>query len=245
MKTTAEIEIRVSGAKVTDAVIMHDGICKITIEMVNAVSKVTEAENDDMFVLVDASKLSLNEEHEFRCLLVKAIKSGLKDFKRPKCDPSFNKGGICYEYGKDPAISKSYDWWNKVAKEFKPEHNSRLGTKTEYIAFLGVLIKRLVEMGWPVKEAWNAVCNDSRKLGNYWNSEDTKHDFEPTGSREICGFYDLANCRKILEKEINGDFWIAGAEFTSISNFSPLALIFHTKYKLERNYLSVGWIVLD
>lgn len=257
MKTTTEIEIKVSGAKVTSATVMPDGTCKLTIEMVNAVSNVTEVK-DDMFVLVEASKLSLNdefmqyepetgEEREFKLLLAKAIKSGLKDFKRPKCDPSFNEGGICYEYGKAPAVGKSYNWWNQVAKNFKPEYNSRLGTKTEYVAFLGVLIKQLVEeSGWSVKKAWDAVCNDSKELGHYWNSENAKHDFESTGCREICDFYDLANCYKILaEDEEAGGFWLAGGDCNNFGFGSPLADLYHD-YGQDYDYsFGVGWLVLD
>ena len=60
-----------------------------------------------------------------------------------------------------------------------PERASRLGIKTEYIAFLGVLIKKLVDSGWKVDDAWDAVCNDSKKLGHYWNSENAMHVPEP------------------------------------------------------------------
>lgn len=258
MKTTTEIEINVSGAKVTNAIVMPDGTCKLTIEMVNVVSKATEAElRNETFMLVEASKLSLNdsfmqyepktdEKREFKLLLEKAIKRGLKDFKRPKYDPSFCGDGICYESGKAPAVGKSYNWWNQVAKKFKPEYNSRLGTKTEYVAFLGVLIKQLVESGWSVEEAWNAVCNDSKELGHYWNSENAKHDFEPTGCREICGFYDLANCYKILaEDEEAGGFWLAGGDYSDGSYDGPLADLDHNHGRNDDYYYSVGWLVLD
>ncbi len=260
MKTTTEIEIKVSGAKVTNAMVMPDGTCKLTIEMANAVSNVKEVK-DNMFVLVEASKLSLNDEfmqyepetdneRNFKLLIEKAIKSGLKDFRRPKCDPSFSEPGICYEYGKAPAVcSKSYNWWNQAAKQFKPEYNSRLGTKTEYVAFLGVLIKQLVEKGWSIKEAWDAVCNDSTKLGHYKNSKSAKNNFEPTGCREICGFYDLGNCLKILaEDEEAGSYWSAGGNYDRLGYAYPLAHLFHEI--VDRNYVSscdgsLGWLVLD
>lgn len=256
MKTTTEIEIKVSGAKVTNATVMPDGTCKLTIEMVNAVSEVTEVK-DDMFVLVEASKLSMNdefmqyvpetdEEREFKLMLANAIKSGLKDFRRPKYDPSFNEGeiGICYESGKAPAVGKSYNWWNQVAKKFKPECNSRLGTKTEYVAFLGVLIKKLVESGWSVEKAWDAVCNDSKELGHYWNSKNAKSVFESTGCREICGFYDLANTCKILDEETGG-FWVAGGGYNDNGNVNPLADLDHCTGVGNDNYGSVGLLVLD
>ncbi len=241
MKTTTEVEIKVSGARVTNATVMTDGTCKLTIEAANAVSNVTEVK-DNVFVLVEASKLSLNdefmqyepetdEERKFKLLLEKAIKSGLKDFKRPNCDPSFNEGGICYEYGKAPAVGKSYNWWNQVAKKFKPEYNSRLGTKTEYVAFLGVLIKQLVEMGCSIKKAWDAVCNNS---------------LESNGCRAIFGIYDLVNCYRILaEDEEAGGFWIAGCDYYNVFKFIPLAELHHCLDRNMDNSDGVGWLVLD
>lgn len=259
MKTTTEIEINVSGAKVTNAIVMPDGTCKLTVEMVNVVSKATEAEpRNETFMLVEASKLSLNDsfmqyepktdkERKFKLLLEQAIKRGLKDFKRPKYDPSFCGDGICYESGKAPAVGKSYNWWNQVAKKFKPEYNSRLGTMTEYVAFLGVLIKQLVESGWSVEEAWNAVCNDSKELGHYFNSENEKYDYyEPTGCREICGFYDLANCYKILAAdEEAGGFWYAGGCYADYSYDPPLAGIYLYDFQDDDCDGGVGWLVLQ
>lgn len=257
MKTTTEIEIKVSGAKVTNATVMPSGTCQLTIEMANAVSNETEVK-DNAFVLVEASKLSLNDEFmqyepepgrecEFKCLLTNAIKSGLKDFKRPKGDLSFNEGGICYEYGKAPAVAKSYNWWNQVAKKFKPEYNSRLGTMTEYVAFLGVLIKQLVEMGWSIKRAWDAVCNDSRELCYYCNSEYAKHDYKSTGCIEICGLYDLEKkCYKILaEDEEAGGFWLAGGNCNNGNCIHPLAYLWRFGTPNDDFSNSSGWLVLD
>ena len=279
MKTTTEIEINISGAKITNAMVMPDGTCKLTSEMANAGTMVTEVKDDDEFILVEASKLSLNDEfmqyepetdkeREFKLLLAKAIKSGLKDFKRPKCDPSFNdegviiyeygqdpesdpsfndEGVICYEYGQDPARGKSYNWWNQVAKKFKPEYNSRLGTKTEYVAFIGVLIKQLVEMGWSIKKAWDAVCNDSKELGHYCNSKHARYqDYESTGCREICGFYDLANfCKILADDERSLGFWRASGGYWNNSCCFPLASL---NYRIDPDsdyHDCVGWLVLD
>lgn len=263
MKTTTEIEIKVSDAKVTNAVVMPDGTCKITIEKVKAVPKVTVEKKNELFVRVEASKLSMNDEfmqytpqtykeRELKMLLEDAIeRGGLKDFKRPKYDPSFNEGSnegeICYKPGKAPAVGKSYDWWNQVAKKFKPEYNSRLGTKTEYVAFLGVLIKKLVKSGWSVKDAWDAVCNNSKELGHYCNSDnDNDGCFEVTGCRKICGFYDLANCFKILaEDKEDCSFWIAGGYCRTYGNEYPLADLCHVSDHNDNNHHSVGWIVID
>lgn len=213
-----------------------------------------------IFLKVPASELRLDDdfmkhrpktekERDFKKMVEEAIKSGLKDFYRPKYDPSFSEDGtsICYEPGKKPAVGKSYNWWAKTAKEFKPEQGSRLGTKTEYIAFLAVLIKELVASGKSIEWAWNAVCNDSDELGYYWDFKDSKYDFELTGSREVCGWHDLANTDKILaEDEDTGRLWFASGFFSVSSFCSPLANLEYQYYGRENsNFLSCGWLVFD
>ena len=265
-KATTELEIKISGGRITNAKVLDNAICKLTIETVAqnepaaavVAQENTAAENpQDAFVLVEASKLSLDDEFmkyepqtkrekKFKEQLTKTIKEGIKDFWRPKYDPSFNEEGtgICFVAGKKPAIGKSYNWWNKAARAFCLERHSRLGTKSEYVAFLGVLIKKLVESGGKVEEAWNAVCCDSKELGHYWNSKNAMRDFEDTGSREICGFFDLANTFKILaENEETGGFWLAGGRNNSISVDNPLAYLEHNIYD-NAFYDCVGWTVI-
>lgn len=148
---------------------------------------------------------------------------------------------VQYMPGKRPAVGKSYNWWKKAVK------NSKwcFGTKDQYVAFLAVLIKMLVLKGWTVDEAWNAVCNDSSKLGHYRNSYNAKHRFEDTGSREICGFFDLGNTYKILAKdEEKCGFWMAGGSYYNNGKFIPLA-----NFELAIGYSNnrmrgVAWLVL-
>jgi len=267
-KATTELEIKISGGRITNAKVLDDGICKLTIETVAQNEPVaavvaqenTAAENpQDAFVFVEASKLSLKDEfmkykpktareEKLNKQLTEVIKNGIKDFWRPKYDPSFNEEGtgICYVEGKRPAVGKSYNWWNKVAKAFCPERHSRLGTKSEYVAFLGVLIKKLVESGWEVEEAWSAVCNDSRELGHYWNSQNAKHAFEDTGSREICGFFDLINTYKILAyDEEAGGFWLAGGIYGNYGDCYPLADLGLWNIQGDNDDYGVGWLVQE
>lgn len=215
-----------------------------------------EISNERDCVLIEASKLSLKDafmshepqtetEEDFKTTLTEVIKNGIEDFYRPAMDPSFAdeaKTKIHYMAGEKPAVCKSYNWWKETVKDSK----WCLGTKNQYIAFLGVLIKMLVvEEGWAVNEAWNAVCNDSKKLGHYSNSDNAKHQFEDTGSREICGFFDLANTYKILSKdeEVDG-FWLAGGCCNDDSCSYPLAdLDLFDNYIFYRTN-SVAWLVL-
>ena len=183
-------------------------------------------------------------EYNFKATLTEVIKNGIEDFYRPAMDPSFSdkeKTKIHYMAGEKPAVGKSYNWWKETIKDSK----WCFGTKAQYVAFLGVLIKMLVAKGWKVGEAWNAVCNDSKKLGHYWNSDNAKHQFEDTGSREICGFFDLANTYKILaENEAAGGFWLAGGSFCDNGRYHPLAYLgLYYDYCYDRSY-GVAWLVL-
>ena len=246
---------------------------------------------DMVFVLIEASKLSLDDEFmkyepttdyqwRFKRLLTEAINRGLSDFWRPKQDPSLKKPkaplfGVVprgfenivyfeFEVRKKPAIGFHYNWWEKKSKQYLPERGSRLGTKTEYVAFLGVLIKIMVASGWSVSKAWFAVCDNSRELGHYWNSKNSKHGIELTGSREVCGFCDLANTYKILHHGVEfNSFWVAGGSYNDNSYNSPLA---NLRYRPRSNLVfddgrydpldrplvegglypdAVGWLVLS
>ena len=232
----------------------EDILMKTTAEMKIEVSNARKS-NVDEGILIETSKLSLKDafmrykpkteaEKKFKAILTDVIKTGIEDFYRPAMDPSFSdkeKTKIHYMAGEKPAVGKSYNWWKETVKDSK----MCFGTKAQYVAFLGVLIKMLVDKGWTVGEAWDAVCNDSKKLGHYWNSDNAKHQFEDTASREICGFFDLANTYKILaEDEAAGGFWLAGGCCSNGSVNFPLAdLALYFNYCNGRNH-SVAWLVL-
>ena len=217
--------------------------------------------NGDEFILVEAENLSLDDdfmkyvprtykEDVTKQLISETIRIGVKNFYRPKCDPSFSRDGesICFVPGNLPAVGKTITWWNFTAIRYSTERNSRLGTYIEYLAFLGVLIKKLVEEGNSVEWAWNAVCNDSRKLGHYWNSRGARHNFETTGSRCVCGYCDLANTYKMLAKDMNAPgYWVVGGNYNFVGYCAPLAS-FEPDRDLfsfnEINYI-VGWVILE
>ena len=271
MKTTKKVEINVGGRilgfteigedtyEFTIETEVPDKEEDVTIDTQDKEQEIATDVQEDVFVCVEASKLSLDDEfmkHEptnereeiFKEGLTEVIRKGIRDFYRPKNDPSFNRDGtgVTYKAGNKPAVGKSYNWWKKVAKEFMPERNSRLGTKSEYVAFLGVLIKKLVDdEKWSVAKAWDAVCNNSKELGHYIDSEDAKYEFEDTGMREICGFFDLANTCKILAED-EDDFWLAGGNYYGNSSYCPLADLCCRAYLYyDDGFSSVGWFVLS
>lgn len=214
---------------------------------------------DKNFPIIEASKLSLkdkfleyepktNHQKRLKRTLTVAINAGLNDFRRPAMDPSFKDDKIVYEAGLMPATGKSFNWWSENAKKFMPEKNSRLGTGTQYDAFLGVLIKYLINEGvYTVSKAWWAVCDDSKELGHYCNSKNAKGSFEATGSRRIGLFYDLANTNKFLshDNDNSSDFLFAGGSYKIDSYSCPLSFWFPISRSDPGGAMCVGWLVLD
>ncbi len=174
--------------------------------------------------------------------LKKAIsRSSVKEFEVFVNDPSMDNGKLQFVPGFRPAEGYSYNEMEELAKE----NGLRLGTKHEYILFLGWLINSLIKKGWSKELAWKAVCTDSRDLGHYSNSAEARgYYFEPTGSRMIEGKCDLANTYKILARdEEAGGFWHAGGCYLCRSYDVPLAdLRSCSSYNLL-NSDGVGWFV--
>lgn len=255
--------------EVTKAEVLPDGTCELVLESIREIEVeeplVTEVEKleveqnfkSDFLVKVEASGLSLTDEFmqyegesrkekRLKNLLVEVINKGVDDFYRPKFDPSLTeKDRIRFAPGRKPALGKSYFWWRLASKMVCYERNSRLGTMSQYIAFLGVLIKKLVENGMEVSKAWQAVCCDSINLGNYYNSNGS-YGMSTTGTHEVCGFYDLANVRKILANDReDGPFWKAGGYFACNSKKFTLAEFEEHFGVSELQDNAVGWIVFD
>lgn len=220
--------------------------------------KGTQEYIEKYFPIIKASTLSLedeflkhkpetNQQTRFKNALISAIESGLSDFRAQRMDACFDEeGNICFKAGMKPAVGKSANWWKETAKKFMPEKGSRLGTTKERIAFLGLLIKYLIEeKGYTVSNAWKAVCDESKNLGHYWNSENPKHDFEDTGSRQIGEWCDLGNTCKITENDEAGGFSLVGGDYDDYSNNCPLADVYSVNGPYGVYDYGVGWFVLS
>ena len=95
-------------------------------------------------------------------------------------------------------------------------------------------------------EAWYAVCTNSKDLGHCRNSVNAKYDFEMTGSREVCGFYDLGNCTKYLERDkedYTDTVWIVGCSYRyegKLAKFYNIPGSAWTEFEE-----TVGWLVFN
>ncbi|MGN1297612.1 MAG: hypothetical protein ACI4VH_04210 [Clostridia bacterium] len=217
----------------------------------------TEEYIEEYFPIVRASTLSVNDrilEHAvrttrqamFKKALIGVINSGISDFRAQIMDPSFDEEeNICYKVGMKPAIGKSAMWWSKQAINFIPQKHSRIGQPEERIAFLGLLIKKLTEIGYTLNEAWSEVCDNSTNIGHYIYSKEAKGTFESTGSRPIGIWCDLSNTCKITLEKDNRKYYLFGGNCFSKGDTYPLIEKELVLSPRGRNSISVGWIVSD
>ena len=157
---------------------------------------------------------------------------------------------IDFQQGKNPATGHSYNWWVEIASKMPPVEGRQwhIATEYQYNAFLVWLINQLVKMGESVEEALYKVVMDSKELGHYYDSKNSSKGeyFETTGSRCVCGIYDLANTRKILQHQNSdyGNFVTAGGDYSCYGDGNPIAWIQHDYSEDAIKYGSVGLLVL-
>lgn len=201
------------------------------------------ASNHPIYEVVLKHKPRNNRERAFWNDLKQVVtNSKVKSFLVPIYDASIAEDGtLQFVAGCKPAVGYSYNELKKMVKKKR----IRLGRKSQYILFLGMLIYRLIKEGWSEEDAWNAVCTDSKELGHYSDSVDAKPDFELTGSREVASWIrDRGNACKVVgdDKYINL-CWHAGGYYQCYGNCYPLADMFcidDPDYHCEHG---VGWFV--
>lgn len=186
--------------------------------------------------------------------IFKAIDMKLKDFMIFRIDPSIDYNrNIIYKEGMEPVVGMSVEWWYKRISNILPERNSRLGDIKQYYAYLGYLINYLVKViGYDVDRAWDEVCNKSKNLGHYYDSDiDCLKDpylgkMRPTGSNKIGEFADLANTVKIVKNNSSETgFSIVGGCYNDMSNWAPLSFVRNInsiKLGIED---ATAWVVCD
>ena len=263
---TTQMEINVSGRRI-EVGIMPNGETKILVESAVAPLIVPEKKImlprseferhiDPLLFQLDADWLKYeprtDRQKQTKELFLDArVKGRLHTFTCMAIDPSFDPvtGEVVYQPGLPPAVGKSYNWWEGTFNDYAPERNSRVLTRTEGVCKNLELIRRLVT--WKkvsVEKAWDAVCDSSGSLGHQYNSDNPKRDFEPTGCREVCGFYDLANVTKILAKdpwEEASGYWSAAGNCNSVSFYYPLAYFCRGRDVINAYKNTIAMLAMD
>lgn len=180
--------------------------------------------NDGLF-LVKASKLNVegafmkrlpktDSERDLMIALA-VLMQDAKDFYCFKRQTFVDSIGMVVGYNiiPDSLEGLSYNQWVAIARGLDYDKNSRIGSKREYILLLGVLLKELVNDGWSIDDAWEAVCNSTDML---LKSCETKGD--------IPILIDIVKTSKMLaltsrDNESNSAFYVTHTE-KDFYNFS-------------------------
>lgn len=188
-------------------------------------------------------KIENEKQEEFLNFIKQIIKDGKnKDFISPIMDPSLDENqNIVYQVQKDPAISKSAVWWNDKFEQFSEQYESRMGTIYEYALLQA---KRLERKEATLRE----LVDDSRELGNYWDSFKSRHRLEMTGSNPVGDFYDLANLSKIVKDpdKIYSDnrFILMGGAFYCFGRENPILKVSEITSPSIGYLMGIGWMTL-
>lgn len=175
----------------------------------------------------------------------------IKAFYRPIYDPSDAEEDymVTYQKGNKPALGHTYNWWIKTANNMPKVEGKKwhIATEYQYYAFLVWLINEMIQRGNSIDNVLEMVVLDSKKLGHYSDSTNSKEgkEFELTGSRMICSVVcDLANVHKLLtcSNTKSGGVWDASGVYTHKGDVDTLAYLHHNKW-LDLNEFAFNYSV--
>lgn len=168
-------------------------------------------------------------QKKFKDNALKALKNKPTEGYRwiPVFEPSIDsKGNLRYVAGAEVLRKLTpYDWEDGF-KEYSSKNGSQLAPITTYF----LLALRWLKDGVASLEE---LADDSKEIGHYWNSENTKHDFERTGEREFGGIYGFVGntYKTVKDSESSSGFSFVGGCYRDTggtSGFgSPLANVKH------------------
>lgn len=159
----------------------------------------------------------------------------------PSCDST---GNIFYQKGKQVATGMSFQEWKEKAANFyfKCEWHSELAQLEE-----GDLFKAYrIAMGY-----WTMgyVCDDSSRMGNYWNAPNSSSKIkicgekEVSGAREVGGFSDgIGNTCEIYQA--NSGFAIVGGNYGNLGYRNPVANVDYVNNCFFASDASSGVLVI-
>lgn len=217
-------------------------------------------EFNELFPVVDIEWLFLNEpfmnylpktanQRRVKRNIKFAKRIHMENFRRAALIPYFTNDGnsLMFDFEKDerPAFGKTPEWWEKSAKAFMPQKNSRLGSFLEYDVFLGTVIKNLVKNGnYSISEAWKITCDGQLNASNVGrhSKKAGKHARHARG-KSIYG----EKIRQILKDYAPydyGGFYIA-ENYLEGREIRYTASIYEAQFRKTIYLKSVGWIVLN
>lgn len=159
------------------------------------------------------------------------------DYYIPTIEPSIKRGKIYYERGQNVAIGMNGLVWEKKAKKFAPEYQSRLANFYELLLWY---IYRCAKGYWNI----SYLFDDSSNAGNYRNSPDSTGMLNLSGQYEVGGYCDgIGNTAKIIG---GGDLAVSlvGGNFTQSGYIRPVMSRLLCNYFEYSLFYATGVIVV-
>jgi hypothetical protein len=200
--------------------------------------------DDDLLYCADGKKRKFITERQkkFRADVMKALKNMPKEGFRwiPVYEPSMDKcGNLMYVSGENVLRNLNSYEWEEIFRKYSPENGSRMSSITTYF----LLLLRLLKDGYATIEQ---LADDSKEIGQYWDSENAKHELKKTGERQLGGLYGFAgNTYKIVkDSESSSSFSLLGGSYDFSGDNYPLADVRHDGTPYLTNYYGVGLLEL-
>lgn len=210
----------------------------------------TKLSIEDAFIWVDFTSIKKSDyqaeresdrEEILRQNILEAIENNrLKGLYVAILEPSVDDDdNIYFAMGADPGIGYSAVWWNNNATKFCPERKSRNLSFDEYFMILAHLIKNS-------DITWKEAAENSGMKGNFWNSPNSPHVMEKTGTRKCGEFYGFVGntCKYVKDAKATG-YACMGGSFNRDGSCKPVAGAGSIFFPSCGYHYSVGWLVLE
>lgn len=158
----------------------------------------------------------------------------------PVFEPSYNLNYFLqYVAGKEVLRRAKLYTWDIMFKEYSPENGSKMASITTYF----LLLLRWLKDGIATLEQ---LAGDSREIGHYFNSENTKYECEKTGERSFGGLFGfVGNTHKIVkDPDSPSGFSSIGGSYNNESTNHPLSEVYRWIYPSDCVNNNVGLLEL-
>lgn len=193
--------------------------------------KMGKEEREEVRKWYKNQKSEKTSQNEFIRIVGEAICNIEYDYKIAIIEPSKSEnGGIYYEAGKEVLRNLSCREWEMLARNYAPEHGSRLATLYELFLWYA----------YRIAKEYFSICDVCDMT--YLTVKDFVHIFEPSAEHIIGGFADgIGNTYKIV-KDSKGAFALCGGCY---ARFLPISRIIYDDIPTGERRYGVGWLVLE
>ena len=214
---------------------------------------ITKLSIEEAFIWVDftsikesdykAKRKNFRQESLRQSILIAIENNRLEGLYVAILEPSVDDdGNIYFAKGANPGVGYSARWWNDNATKFCLERKSRNLSFDEYCLIVAHLIKN-------GDITWEEATEDSSLKGNFWNSPNSPHEMEKTGTRKCGEFYGFVGntCKyvKYVKHAKAATYALMGGSYNFKGSNFPLADADTINYPNFNENISVGWLVLE